>query len=249
MAEALGYWIKLYERVLISPTMGTLPDHLWRRAIELFLLAGRNRGGGALPPIKDVAWVLRITETRLSENLEALSLAGITHEKDGIWYISNFNKYQKSESNERVKRFREKHKEEGVTRYSNALDKDKDKEEDVTKTKTSPPTTPTSTPPTTTSSPHRIISTFIANMLHVDELTPSPASWGKAVDTLVQAGVTTEDIRNGYEEIRDKNYTIVGAQSIVNPAIAAKVKRLGSNGHQKESFISAEELNRERGIS
>ena len=35
-------WIKLYLEILDDPKMDLLPDWLWRRAIELFLLAGEN---------------------------------------------------------------------------------------------------------------------------------------------------------------------------------------------------------------
>jgi len=38
--------------------MGRLTNHLWRRAVELFLLAGREGNDGALPPVEEMAWIL-----------------------------------------------------------------------------------------------------------------------------------------------------------------------------------------------
>jgi len=146
MAERLGYWIKLYEKMLESNTMGKLPDHLWRRAVELFLLAGKNGGGGTLPPIEDMAWKLRVTDARLSENLELLARVGIVHEEGGCWNVTNFGRYQGEgiSPTERSRKFREK------KRFSNVAitecnvleenreeknrkeeDKEKDRREDI----------------------------------------------------------------------------------------------------------------------
>jgi hypothetical protein len=52
-------WIKLYLEILNDSKMGKLPDWLWRRAIELFLLAGENGDDGLLRPVPDLAWRLR----------------------------------------------------------------------------------------------------------------------------------------------------------------------------------------------
>jgi hypothetical protein len=50
---AARFWIKLYLEILDDPKMGRLPDHLWRRAVELFLLAGRAGNDGALPALRE----------------------------------------------------------------------------------------------------------------------------------------------------------------------------------------------------
>ena len=55
------FWIKLYLEILDDPKMGLLPDWLWRRAIELFLLAGENGNDGLLQPVTDLAWRLRVS--------------------------------------------------------------------------------------------------------------------------------------------------------------------------------------------
>ena len=62
---ASRYWIKLYHEILDDPKMGRLPDALFRRAIELFLIAGENGRDGGLPALADIAWRLRADEIEL----------------------------------------------------------------------------------------------------------------------------------------------------------------------------------------
>jgi len=73
-------WIKLYPEILDDPKIGHLPNWLWRRAIELFLLAGENGADGRLQPVSDMAWRLRITESDLVKSLRTLSKIGVVHE-------------------------------------------------------------------------------------------------------------------------------------------------------------------------
>jgi len=37
-----NYWIKLYIEILHDAKMGAMSDRLWRRTIEMFLLAGEK---------------------------------------------------------------------------------------------------------------------------------------------------------------------------------------------------------------
>lgn len=46
---ASKYWIKLYHEILDDHKMGRLPDRLWRRVIELILLAGEQDDEGLHP--------------------------------------------------------------------------------------------------------------------------------------------------------------------------------------------------------
>jgi len=70
------YWIKLYIEILDDPKMGRLTDNLYRRVIELFLLAGETHEGGYLPKVDDMAWRLR-SGSELSGELEAIAETGI----------------------------------------------------------------------------------------------------------------------------------------------------------------------------
>jgi hypothetical protein len=101
-------WIKLYLEILDDPKMGRLPDHLWRRTVEMFLIAGRIGNDGKLPPVGEMAWTLRTSDSEVRECLEALSEKefGIVRAAGEDWYVANFEKYQYSESYERVKRYR-----------------------------------------------------------------------------------------------------------------------------------------------
>lgn len=103
------YWIKLYIEILNDPKMGKMPIWLWKRAIELFLLAGENGNDGLLQPVPDIAWRLRITETNLIDSLQALSEIGVVHETLQGWVVTNFKTRQApSTSTERVRAFRER---------------------------------------------------------------------------------------------------------------------------------------------
>jgi hypothetical protein len=101
------HWVKLWIETLDDPKLGKLPDWLWRRAIELFLLAGENGNDGLLQPVRDMAWRLRTSEGKLTEALTALARDGVVHETPEGWLVASFARYQESESStERSRRWR-----------------------------------------------------------------------------------------------------------------------------------------------
>lgn len=103
-------WIKLHLEILDDPKMGRLSDRLWRRCVEFFLLAGKADGNtGRLPTVPEMAWALRADEQELVTELEALAKVGIVRLEGADWMVVNFEKRQKSESYERVKRFKARH--------------------------------------------------------------------------------------------------------------------------------------------
>ena len=105
------FWIKLYLEILDDPKMGRLPDHLWKFAVELFLLAGREGNDGSLPPLAEMAWTLRVPEEKVLEDIRSLAEVGVVHEeKEGDWCVTHFQERQKCESYERVKRYRDRYK-------------------------------------------------------------------------------------------------------------------------------------------
>ncbi len=61
-------WIKLYLEILDDAEVGTLPEFIKWRAIELFHVAGENGNDGSLPPIKEMAWTLRLSEEQVIES-------------------------------------------------------------------------------------------------------------------------------------------------------------------------------------
>lgn len=106
---ASNYWIKLYHEILHDRKMATLSDHLYRRVIELFLLAGETDQDGALPDVADMAWILRADEPALLDDLRALAKVGITTDTDNGWLVTNFVERQApSDPEARVRRHRER---------------------------------------------------------------------------------------------------------------------------------------------
>jgi hypothetical protein len=106
-------WIKLIIEILDDPKMGRLPNPLWRRAVELFLLAGREGNDGALPLVEEMVWILRLSKDKLLEDLQDLAEVGVVHNSDTTtgtgactnasgtgevepkkWVITNFAKRQ-----------------------------------------------------------------------------------------------------------------------------------------------------------
>ena len=104
------YWLKLYHEILDDAKMGRLPDRLWRRTIELFLMAGEEHDGGHLPPLEDMAWRLRLNDDELRQDLEALAQIEIVTQLDnGMWFVTNFAERQSAMSNaERQQRYRDR---------------------------------------------------------------------------------------------------------------------------------------------
>lgn len=104
------YWIKLYHEILDDPKMGRMPAELFRRAIELFLVAGEYRHGGDLPAMTDIAWRLRADEGELAAQMVELeALAILCRNADGGWRVVHFAKRQApSPAMERMSRSREK---------------------------------------------------------------------------------------------------------------------------------------------
>lgn len=133
---AAKYWLKLYHEILDDPKMGMLPDSIWRRVIEMFLLAGEYDQGGLLPPLNRMAWRLRITPAELEDELTQMAAVGIVSNTDNGWLVVNFNKRQAAVTGaERVAQHRKRNKpvtpdnipgNESVTNRYTDIDTDKD---------------------------------------------------------------------------------------------------------------------------
>jgi hypothetical protein len=110
--EILHDRIKLYHEILHDPKMGRLPDRLWRRAIELFLLAGENGDDGRLPSVEDMTWTLRLhPDEPLIDDLDDLEQVDIVAYDDDLqcWVVVHFAERQAPvSSTERVQRFRDR---------------------------------------------------------------------------------------------------------------------------------------------
>lgn len=107
---AAKYWIKLYHEIIHDPKMGRLPDRVWRRAIELFLIAGESGNDGILPSIEDMAWTLRVDPQELQADLEELEKVGIVILQDDMLpVVTNFAERQAPVSDaERMQQLRDR---------------------------------------------------------------------------------------------------------------------------------------------
>ena len=107
---ASKYWIKLYHEILHDPKMGRMSDTLWRRTIELFLLAGEIDQDGVLPSVEEMTWTLRISEAECNETLHELQRLRIVHCNDnGEWVVTKFCDRQSAANNtERSRQFRQR---------------------------------------------------------------------------------------------------------------------------------------------
>lgn len=105
-----GYWIKLYIEILDDPKMAKLPDRLWRRMIELFLVAGQLGGiekNGNIPDLLSLAWLLRVQTDVLELDMKQLETTGMIKRTLEGWNIVNFAKRQAAvPPKERTKQYR-----------------------------------------------------------------------------------------------------------------------------------------------
>ena len=74
-------WIKLYHEILSDSKMGRMNDHLFRRTIELFLLAGQEGKDGILPDIDGIAWSLHTTTKDIQTTINSLIKLNIVEER------------------------------------------------------------------------------------------------------------------------------------------------------------------------
>ena len=122
------YWIKLELKTIDDPKMSRMPNYLWRRAIELLMLAGEHGDDGLLGPVPDLAYRLRIEESDLDKSLRTLSEIGIVHETPQGWVVTNFIESQAAiPSTRRVQAYRKR--KEVVTKMKRKRNEDETEEE------------------------------------------------------------------------------------------------------------------------
>lgn len=106
------YWIKLYIEIIDDPKMAVLPDRLWRRTVELFLLAGKFGKDGLLPDTRQLAWMLRMSTDELEMDIKQIAMTGIIESVGSGWLVRQFKKRQEPSTaaeRKRAQRDRERH--------------------------------------------------------------------------------------------------------------------------------------------
>jgi len=233
---ASKYWIKLYHEMNYDPKVIRLSDRLFRRTIQLFLLAGEVDKEGLLPSIDDMAITLRTEAEQLETELVALSDIGIVSLIDTSWVVTKFAERQAPVGDaERMRRYRERKQKQqyygddtevllngndNVTIRNADTDVDTDTDVDVEVT-----------------TAQKISSAFVEET-KIPELTGGPQRWHEALKKLTDAGVEPDDVRAAISEMREKNLNITSLSSVVNPSIISMSKRK-SKPNTKRSLESA----------
>ena len=124
-------WIRLYIVQLDDPKVATLPDNLYRLAIELYLLAGEVNKDGLIPDIKHLAWRLRRQEDTTTALIEQLKEAGVVIERKNKLIVHGWKDRQaplSARDRKRLQRWRD-----GVTNRDVEVTKDADNSDYIKK--------------------------------------------------------------------------------------------------------------------
>ena len=117
------FYAKVHHSILNDPQWGMLPDAVWRKRVELEILANETpeNDDGVLPPISVICWRLHITKEQCEEMLEQLSTLNIVTKRynkcneslqlnsnDSVtWLLTDFHERQRAATNtERQTHFR-----------------------------------------------------------------------------------------------------------------------------------------------
>lgn len=227
------YWAKIYIEILDDPKMATMPDRLWRRTIEIFLMAKKFAKDGHLPETKQLAWMLRMSTDDLELDLKQIALTGIITQETYGWFVVQFAKRQAASSNtERSQQFRQRNQQQQY--YDDATQSQRN----VAQRQRTEADTEAEAEGGNGDIPlFRQLSTAFVNASHIPELTGGAPRWVEACEKLVKAGVEVGDIETAVKEMRTKNLTIATISSIVNPSIQCMAKR---KGHKQVEPIASE---------
>lgn len=108
-------WLRLYDEVADDPKVQQLPPILFRAWVNCLCIT--KRYGGVLPEMKDVAFILHVTESRAHSIVNDLIKARLFEDSDGKIRPHNWcnRQFQSDVSTDRVKRFRNAHRNENET--------------------------------------------------------------------------------------------------------------------------------------
>lgn len=106
------HWLRLWNRMLESRKVQTLPPETFKAWINLLCLASKRDEDGRLPSVADMAWSLRLSEQEMELRFEALCDAGLIEMIGGVPRIHGWENWQKpaDDSLARVRRYRERKK-------------------------------------------------------------------------------------------------------------------------------------------
>ena len=131
-------WFRFYNTAVDNPKVQRLTDRMFKEWVNLLCVASRY--GGKLPALDEVAFILRVKESYISECLENLRAKRLfDRDETGIYTPHDWADLQfKSDvSTERVKRYRERHmkRNETVSRNENVAAQETEQSRTVTVSK------------------------------------------------------------------------------------------------------------------
>lgn len=101
-------WLRLYVGVVHDPKLQKLPAETFRVLVNVWCVASAH--GGMIPPLADLAFILRKTPTKVQTLLDELLAAGLIDEDENGLHPHNWSgrQFQSDISTQRVKRHRER---------------------------------------------------------------------------------------------------------------------------------------------
>jgi hypothetical protein len=106
-------WFRFYDDALNDPKVQRLDPKLFKSWVNLLCLASKSDGW--LPPIDDVSFALRLSESEVGKIVDALISLNLIDEIDGRFCPHNWQErqYSSDSSAERMKRHRDRKKQKG----------------------------------------------------------------------------------------------------------------------------------------
>lgn len=106
----MNRWFRYYDDTINEPKVLKLSDALFRVWVGVLCVASKH--GGTLPSIADTALLLRMKPERLAVQLAALTKAELIDNDETGLHPHNWNarQYKSDVSNDRVKRYRDRHR-------------------------------------------------------------------------------------------------------------------------------------------
>ena len=104
----MSRWFRMHDCILDDPKVQRLPSDLFKTWVNLLCIASRN--SGELPPVADLAFLLRMSEGEAAKHLRSLIDADLIDDMGDYFAPHNWNErqYKTDVSTERVKRFRQR---------------------------------------------------------------------------------------------------------------------------------------------
>lgn len=104
----MNQWFRFYNEVLNDPKVQKLNGDTFKQWVNLLCLTSAN--DGALPPIPDVAFALRLSDKEATDLLQSFHKAGLLDRKGPVYSPHNWDvrQFKSDVSTSRVKRFRDR---------------------------------------------------------------------------------------------------------------------------------------------